>query len=280
MYLDHFGPYNVKIQGKKQKVYALLLTCLWSRAINLRICLDLSVDEFLRNFQMHVHEYGMPSQVFSDLGSSNVAGTNVISDFLKDHDTQEYLQEHGVKEFKAIQYYKGNHDLGGLVESLVKVSKRLVYGSMRNNVVDYFEFEYIIIDVKHLINKRPVAFKEAVRDNIDDVPTPITPELLIQGYDLPTVNCIPGLQPLDMSDPNWNPLGKGSIPKKYEKLRRIRSNLLDIYQEEFLAQLFSQATDQKDRYTPENHKRLSIGDVVLLKEKFIKPSERCSSEHA
>ena len=37
-FIDHFGPYFVRMNGKKCKVYVLLITCMWSRNINLKLC--------------------------------------------------------------------------------------------------------------------------------------------------------------------------------------------------------------------------------------------------
>jgi len=272
-FLDHFGSYNVKLQGEPLKVYILIITCLFTRAVNLIICRDMSVGSFLRAFQLHVHEYGMPKEIYSDSGSSLVAGANILVDFIKDPLTKNYLNEHGIREFSFEHYYKGNSALGGLVESLVKASKRLIYGSIRNNVLDYFNFEFTISEVKHLINKRPVAFKEALRDSgTVDVPSPITPEMLLRGYDLPSVNCVPDLQCTDAgADPNWEP-GPGSIQSGFLKLQKVRTRMLEVYQEEFLTTLISQATDRKDRYTPKPRTPLCIGDIVLLKENFCKPS--------
>ena len=72
-FLDHFGPFNVIYNQKKTKIWILCITCMWSRAINLKICLDLTVKEFLRAFQIHCYEYGTPSFVLSDLGSQIVS---------------------------------------------------------------------------------------------------------------------------------------------------------------------------------------------------------------
>ena len=43
-----------------------------------------------------------------------------------------------------------------------------------------------------------------------------------------------------------------------------------VYNDEFLPQLISQATDVKGRYSPVQHEPLSIGDIVLLKEENMK----------
>ena len=57
----------------------------------------------------------------------------------------------------------------------------------------------------------------------------------------------------------------------YDKLVKVRKNLLDRYQEEFLGTLIAQAVDRKDRYYPVEHKTLRTGDIVLIKEINTKP---------
>ena len=52
---------------------------------------------------------------------------------------------------------------------------------------------------------------------------------------------------------------------------KIRENLIEIYQNEFLAQLVYQATDAKDRFKPVKHTKLSNNDVILLREPHTKP---------
>ena len=62
------------------------------------------------------------------------------------------------------------------------------------------------------------------------------------------------------------------IKDSYLKLRKVRSNLIDLYNSEFLAQLVHQATNNKSRYKPVSHQKLQIGDIVLLKEPLHKPA--------
>ncbi|XP_068224998.1 uncharacterized protein [Palaemon carinicauda] len=274
IFIDHFGPYNVKLNGKKSKVWVLCLTCLWSRAINLKICLDLTTKEFLRAFQMHSYQYGIPQLVLSDLGSQLVAGANVVTNFLGDPESQAYFEENGVKSIKFQQYPKGCNKLGGLVETCVKMSKRLIYGALRNNVLDFRDFEFFVEQTVHLVNRRPIAFKEGLRDSItDEVPDAITPEILIHGHELLSINIIPDLQGNPDEDLNWTADDHVSkVLDKYQKLRNVRSRLINIYNSEFIAHLVSQATDEKSRYKPVTHKRIQIGDIVLLKEPHMKPS--------
>ena len=82
LFMDYLGPFYVRRNEEKVKVYLLLFSCLWSRCINLKICFDLSLNSFLKAFQLHVFDYGLPEFCHSDLGSQLVAGSNLISEFL------------------------------------------------------------------------------------------------------------------------------------------------------------------------------------------------------
>ena len=55
-------------------------------------------------------------------------------------------------------------------------------------------------------------------------------------------------------------------------LKKVRGRLSDVYHSEFLANLIAQATDKKGRFAQKPHRLLKIGDIVLLKDTFLKPS--------
>lgn len=271
--MDYIGPYMIKIGDKKHKVWLLAFTCLWSRSVNLKICFDLTVKNFLRAFQMHIFEFGLPSRITSDLGTQLVAGANIISSHLDSVESRAYLAESGILSVKFEQYYKGNSALGSLIEICVKLTKRLIYGAIRKSVLSLSDFEFIIAQTRCLINKRPISFKEALRDEDSDVPAPITPELLIHGHDLATPNVIPTLEG-ELSDESWLPTGNScGLDKDFSKLRKIRANLIESYNVEFLGNLLSQATNITGRYKPVPHSKLEIGDIILLKEVHFKSSD-------
>ena len=192
-FIDHFGPYNIFVEGKKKKVWILIVTCLWSRSINLKIAYDMTVKEFIRCLQLHIFEYGIPERVFSDLGSQLVAGANLVASLLNQASCVQFFEDHNMKPTSFEQYFKGNHNLGSLVESCVKISKRLLNGSIRNRILKLREFDFVVCQAVHLANKRPIAFKESCRAAAtdDEVPAPITPELLLKGYDTPSLCIMP-----------------------------------------------------------------------------------------
>ena len=140
------------------------------------------------------------------------------------------------------------------------------------NKLDIFDFIFILSQTTCLINKRPIAFKESLRDSETnrDLPAPITPETLLRGHDMVTLNILPS-QNVDV-DPDWDPTSdaQSHIKSSFLKLNKNRENLTKIYQDEFLADLTRQATNLKERYIPVKHQKLEKGDIVLLKEPLTK----------
>lgn len=59
VFLDYIGPFGVRSGNREIKVWLLILTCLWSRAINIKICINADVKQFLRAVQLHVYDHGM-----------------------------------------------------------------------------------------------------------------------------------------------------------------------------------------------------------------------------
>ena len=272
VFVDHLGPIYVLKNSVKCKIWLLCITCMWTRGVNLVISHDLTTKEFLRNFQLHCYQYGLPQTFVSDLGSQLTAGTKIIHEFLADPELISYFDYHGVKACEFAQYFKGCSKLGSLVEVIVKATKRLLYGAIKNRTVDILDFEVIIELVINLLNKRPIAFKKELRSpNDGSVPEPITPELLIRGYETISVNFIPNCTSSEREDPTWIP-NNSNIEGRYKVLTDTLTRVRELYQSEFLQQLMNQAIDRDNRYKPVLHKPLKKGDIVLLKEENCKPN--------
>ena len=272
VFVDYLGPFYIRTK-EKEKVWLLCITCCWSRAVNIKVCSSLNLKDFLRAFQLHIYEYGVPQLFISDLGSQITAGINVIKDIVNDPEVNSYFDFHCVKPITFQQYFKGCSQLGSMVEICVKMIKRLIFGSIKNNVLNLSEFEFLVCYIKHLINQRPIAFKDELKTSKLSIPEPITPEHLIRGYEPTSLNIIPELLPLP-PDKDWSPTESpaNTVKDSYFKLQKIQSNVKEIYNNEFIRTLISQAVDQKDRFQPVTHKGVRIGDIVLLKEVNTKPN--------
>lgn len=64
--LDLTGKFDLKLNGDVQKRYLLLITCIKTRAINLEICTDNSVNSFILALKRHIYNYGNPVLCVSD----------------------------------------------------------------------------------------------------------------------------------------------------------------------------------------------------------------------
>lgn len=233
------------------------------------------MSEFLKALQLHIYEYGLFRECRADLGSQITSGFNSLRVFFSDMETQTFFRENGIASLVMEQFCKGNSALGSLVESLVKQTKYLINKTITTNILDFFEFHFLVAQTVHLINRRPVAFREALRSDTDFVPDAITPEMLIHGYHLTSLNTIPDLQnsPIIL-DPDWNlsVTGTKQIQSDYKKIKAARNKLNDVYHSEFLANLVYQAVDRKDRYKNVKHSKLEVGDIILLKDPYLKPT--------
>ena len=95
---------------------------------------------------------------------------------------------------------------------------------MAKKVVNYSDFELIVSESIHIVNRRPIAFKEALRDNSasDYTPKPITPEMIVYGHELVSVNVLP------VTEDEWRP--PVSPVELFDNLSDIRRSLYHIYE--------------------------------------------------
>ena len=79
--VDLFGPYEVKDCFKKTtvgKVYSVIFTCLFSRAVYLDIVLSYSTEKFLQTFRRFVTIRGYPEVIYSDSGTQLVGANRQL----------------------------------------------------------------------------------------------------------------------------------------------------------------------------------------------------------
>ena len=205
----------------------------FSRAINFKICYKLDVSSFLRALQLHIFQWGLPEKVLSDLGASIVPAGNIIKDFLKDQECQKFLQINNINGPVFEHVFVGAKHLQGICEIGVKMTKKLIFGTIQKKVLPLQDFEYVVEQTISLVNKRPICFKEGLRNYDPNEITfePITPEIILKGYYVTDLNIEPGLQPEQLG--TWEKAPIDSIRTSYEKLRVCRQKLIDLYKAKF-----------------------------------------------
>ena len=160
IFVDYAGPFMVDLSGRSIKVWLLIVTCLYTRAVSIKICRSADTEDFMRALQLHIFEHGIFEICLSDLGSQIQAGGKIIENFLDDPTTREFFEQYNMQVSKFDQFAKGNSALGSLVEVMVKMTKQLLYKSIRKMKLDYFDFDFIICKTVDLVNKRPIAMKD------------------------------------------------------------------------------------------------------------------------
>ena len=89
--IDYMGPFTLNWNEKKTKAWILIITCLWSRAVNMKV-FDCRYEGLLDSTSI-THEFGMFERCFSDLCSQITAGSNIIANFLDDYETNDLFRE-------------------------------------------------------------------------------------------------------------------------------------------------------------------------------------------
>lgn len=271
---DSIGPFNIKDERDGvRKVYVTIITCLYTRAVSLYVCPSLDVESFLYAVQLNVLEYGMIEHFISDNQPSFISGTSILARVIEETEVQNYLKVNGVKQFNFQTYPAGASFLGGAVESLVKQVKHLLFAGINKQLVSLREFEFLVTEARVLINKRPIAYKSVLSENgVDgEMPYAITPELLLRGYEVPSVNILPGSTDSDyLSDLDWQP-GSSKTFASFKSLKKVQSKIHELYEQEFVKTLEYQATNLEKRYKNRNQNLVKIGDLVAIKTKLVKP---------
>jgi hypothetical protein len=269
-FVDCFGPYNVLYGDNKVKAYGVIFKCVWSKMVNVEMVLSLDTKHFLTAFQNHIYAYGIPQKLISDEGSNFTASFEWLRQWLRDVQVIDYFSELGIEVCNFEQYPPGslNRGIGGFIESGVALIKKFVQGAIRNNVLDFYQFSHVIKQCVCYANKRPITQKAGLREqNVDEEFLVLSPEYLQFGYELPILEV-----PYPNSDTDdWALECKNACDtEKLQKMLKIKNNLRDHYHSEFIYGLLDQSVKDKGKYLPINHQQIREGDIVLIKDTFVK----------
>ncbi len=273
-FVDYVGPYITLFGKVRTKTYLILFKCFWSKAIHVEIVISADTKGFLMALQNFIYLYGIPQSLNSDAGSSMAAGFSWLRDVFDSVEVHSYLDSCRIKTPTFSQYPRGslNKGIPGFIESGVKVIKRLISGSIKNNVLEFIQFSHVVKQAVCFANKRPITNVGALRDQKPDSEFHIlTPEVLKLGYS----TCVMEISSPQRELDEWNPeelIDPRVAYKDVEKLIRIKNRIRENYYSDFLQTLQSNATHLQKKYQPVKHFALAVGDVVLIRDPFLKQS--------
>ncbi|XP_052089512.1 uncharacterized protein LOC127726248 [Mytilus californianus] len=250
--VDTFGPWSVvfrKTRGgsANQKRWALLFTCMTTRAVHIEVIEDMSTSSFINAMRRVIAVRGPIIQFRSDRGTNFIGATselNIDPEFVEKGPIKEFLLKSGTT-WKFNPPYA--HHMGGSWERLIGVSRRILDGLLLENKSRTITHEVLVTlmaEVMAIINNRPLL----PVSTDPECPSILSPSSLLTMKTSPDVNPFPLFGPKDMLKAQW----KCAQGLAEEFWRRWKS--------EYLHELQIRTKWQTDR------RNLQVGDLILMKD--------------
>ena len=171
--LDCFGPFEVKDGRKYKKRYGVIFSCLYSRAVHVEICDDLSSDGFINCFRTFIALRGQVRQVFCDRGTNFVGAANELAKSLKELETMKLFLEQAKCEF-VFNSPSASH-MGGVWERQIRTFRNVLNGVvLHTEGLDSSSIRTVFYECMNIMNNRPLTTIEP--DGLEA----LTPNHLIQ----------------------------------------------------------------------------------------------------
>ena len=243
--LDYAGPLLVldiysENNSKMHKCYILLFTCATTRCIHLELTPDMSTPTLILALRRFLARKGYPEKFISD--NFKTFKSVILKKFLRNnHIDWEFILERSPW-------------WGGFYERLVKVVKDALRKVIKNARLNYDELTTVLIEIESMINSRPLTYLS--EENIEA----ITPFHLLHGR-----NIAVGGHSLLKQDSTWN------LTNRVKYIRMIIEQFWKRFYNEYTVALRERMMYDK---TKRNEEKLSIGDVVIIREDRITPRSK------
>ena len=155
---DYFGPYLVKVgRNKTTKHYAVIFTCLNTRAIHLQLAVDNSAISFMQVLRRFFSIRGSPKFMLSDNGTQLVGAARELREMLQGWDIQK-LRDLCAENGMVWQFITpaAPHQ-NGCTESLVKSCKYALKKAIGEQILSPFELYTCLMELAKLVNQRPIG---------------------------------------------------------------------------------------------------------------------------
>ncbi|KAI1712841.1 pao retrotransposon peptidase domain-containing protein [Ditylenchus destructor] len=258
--LDYLGPTLMKKDGRLEKAWIMLVTCLSTRAVHLDVMVSLDTTTFINGFRRFVARRGKPRWVLSDNATGFKAAAACIAaawqETLSQTQKDPYFTEHEI-------YWKFIPELapwfGSTYERLVAIAKDAFRKTVGKNVLTFDELHTFVSEVEASMNHRPLTYVTTDADGI----LPLRPIDFIQPKALVLLE-----GPLldESKDTEYRPVtfSRDRATEAWKATLAYQAKFWERWSEEYLQMLRerSQWTHRAPRL--ENSTSPKVGEVVLL----------------
>ena len=159
--LDLFGPLECKDfvnQRSSRKTWAVIITCLTTRACWVYLAESYSTDHLLTVLKKHEARNGSPAQYFADLGRQIVGADRVISEAIDKIDkkqVEDFATKRNVKfNFGTAHFPEGQ----GAVERLISEVKKSLKVISKQKHLSFGDMDCLMAEASYLVNSRPLQY--------------------------------------------------------------------------------------------------------------------------
>lgn len=254
--LDVFGPWSIcarRTRGglSESKRWAVMFTCLVTRAVHMEIVESLSTSSFINALRRFTAIRG-PAKLFrSDRGTNFVGACRELNITPENAELQSYLKDQGcVWDFNLPH----SSHMGGVWERMIGIARRILDSMLlkvHSPSLSHEVLVTLIAEVTAIMNARPIV----PVSSDPDMSMVLTPAMLLTQK----ANHVSALSVgLDL---------KGIYRSQRKQVQSLADSFWSRWRQEYLATLQPRRKWQADRPS------LQIGDVVLLKDSQAKRNE-------
>lgn len=249
--MDCFGPFNTKQGRKVYKRYALLFTCLSSRAVHLEMLEDMTTDAFINALCCFIAIRGAVRQIRSDQGSNFMGARNEMAKALQEIDKDKVTSYFANKQCDFLMNAPSSSHAGGAWERQIRTVRSVLSKVLAQSAgrLDDTSLSTFLYEAMFIVNSRPLTV-----DSISD-PTslePLTPNHLI------TMKCsVPQPPPGKFIQEDLY------AKKRWRRVQYLSEQFWNRWRKEYLANL----TLRQRWHAP--RRNMKVGDIVIVKDENI-----------
>ncbi|XP_033727618.1 uncharacterized protein LOC117316950 [Pecten maximus] len=250
--VDCFGPWQIvtrKTRGGQanSKRWAVLFTCLTSRAVHIEVIEEMSTSSFINALRRFISTRGKVKMFRSDRGTNFVGSMEKLGGINVENDAvRKFLLEDGCKWIFNPPY--ASH-MGGVWERMIGVARRILDALLldsRRGVLTHEVLTTFLAEVTAIVNSRPLV---PLSSDPQD-PYPLSPSLILTHK----------------SDSITDIVITADIRNMYRAQWKMVQCLSDMFWKKWRTE-FLQSLQERRKWN-KDQRNIRVSDVVLLRDKM------------
>ncbi|XP_014679818.1 PREDICTED: uncharacterized protein LOC106819738 [Priapulus caudatus] len=248
--VDCFGPWQIVTRRTRggqasSKRWAVMFTCLVSRAVHIELVEELSSSSFINALRRFIAVRGKVKLFRSDRGTNFVGATEGLGINVESNHVRNFLLGNG-----ATWIFNPPHSshMGGVWERMIGVTRRILDSLLLNVTSGGLTHEVLstfLAEVMAIVNSRPLVPLSSDPGN----PYPLSPSMILTHKSDSIVTVVIPSNVKDLFKAQW------------KRVQILSDMFWKRWRNEFLQTL------QERRKWTDDQRDLSVGDVVLVRDK-------------